>query len=100
MHDLSRNANATRFSQSFEARCHVHAVTKDIVAVDDDVAKIDANAISNALVLRNSGFTLSYRPLDFNGTSHRVDNARKFDQQTVARGLDNSSVVFGDLWVE
>jgi phosphomevalonate kinase len=38
--------------------------------------------------------------LDFNCAAHGIDGACKFDQNTIASGLDNAAAVFGDLGVE
>jgi hypothetical protein len=38
--------------------------------------------------------------LDLDRAAHRVDDARELDEQPVARGLDDASLVLGDLAVD
>jgi len=35
--------------------------------------------------------------LDFHGTAHCVDRARKFDQGTITRGLHDAAAMLGNL---
>jgi len=67
------------------------------VLVDDHVAEIDAHAVFNAASLRDSGVAQCHLALHLDRTSHRVDDARKLGEQTVAGGLDNASAVLRDL---
>src|SRR5262249_27259572 len=47
----------------------------------------------------DTGVTLGHRLLHRDGTAHRIDDAGKFDQQTVAGGLDKAAPVLRDLWI-
>src|SRR5438128_546460 len=57
--DASRNADAARISQAFEAGRNVDAVAKDVAVLDDDVANVDADAELDAAVGRQRGVARS-----------------------------------------
>ena len=44
LENVARNTYAARFSQRFEPRGNVDAVAVDIVAVDDHITEVDADA--------------------------------------------------------
>ena len=48
----------------------------------------------------DAGVPLRHRLLHLDRAAHRVDDAGKFHQQTVAGGLDDAAVVLGDFRVE
>src|SRR5262249_29592800 len=77
----------------------VDAVAEDVVALDDDVAEIDANAKGNASILGYPGGTVSHRRLHLDRTAHSVDDAREFQQQPVTCGLDDATSMGGNRWV-
>ncbi len=78
----------------------VDAVAIEVVALDDHVAEIDADAQFDAVVRRDTGVPLGHRLLHRDGTAHRIDDAGKFHQQAVAGGLDDAAPVLGDLRIE
>jgi hypothetical protein len=58
---------------------HVHAVSKDVVAVDNDVADIDAHPKLDPTVGRNGHIPLAHSALNFGCAAHRIDRACKLD---------------------
>src|SRR5271166_6530266 len=54
--------------------------------------------------MRRSGATPELRPanlaLDLDGAAHRIDDAGELGQQAVTRGLDDASVVLGNLGID
>ena len=50
--DPRRDADSARLGQAFEPRGDIHPVAKDVAVLDDDVAKMDADAELCALVWR------------------------------------------------
>src|ERR1700690_1641104 len=56
----STRANSTGFGQRLEPRGNVDAVAEDIVAIDDDVADIDADAKIDPQVRGHSGIALGH----------------------------------------
>ena len=90
------DADAARLGNAFQTRCDIHTVTEDIVVVDDDVPDVDADPQFDPLILRHRGILLGHFTLDFNGTAHRIHGTGKFDQHTVARGLDDPPAMLGN----
>ena len=72
----------------------------DVVALDDHVAEIDADAEFDAAIRRDAGVPLGHRLLHRDRAAHRIDDAGKFDQQAVTGGLDDTAAVLGDLRIE
>jgi hypothetical protein len=75
-------------------------VAEDIVAVDDDVPDVDADAEGNAPILCYPDGTIGHRRLHYDGAAHRIDHARKLQQQAVAGGLDGATTVAGSRRVD
>src|SRR5207248_440131 len=76
----------------------VDAVAIEVVALDDHVTEVDADAQLDAAVGRDTGVVLGDRLLHFDRAAHRIDDAGKFHQQVVAGGLDDAarcSAIFG-----
>ena len=73
----------------------------DVVALDDHVAEIDADAQFDALVVRRHRCSRSaIASLHLDRAAHRIDDAGKLHQQAVAGGLDDAAVVLGDLRID
>src|SRR6266851_4075906 len=87
-------------SQAFDPRGNVDAVAIEVVALDDHVTEIDADAQLDAAVRADIRVPLRDCLLHRDGTAHRVDDAGKLDQHAVAGGLDDAAVVLGDLRIE
>ena len=86
--------------QSLDPRRDVDAVAIEVVALDDHIAEIDADAHFDAAVPRDTRVPLGHRLLHFDGATHRIDDAGKFHQQPIAGGLDDAAMVFGDLRID
>ena len=86
--------------QGFDPRGDVDAVAIEVVALDDHVAEIDADAQFDAAVRRDAGVPLGHRLLHLDRAAHRIDDAGKLHQQAVAGGLDDAAPVLGDLRIE
>ena len=86
--------------QGFDPRGDIDAVAVEVVALDDHIAEIDADAQFDAVVRFDAGVALRYRLLHRDGAPHCIDDAGKFDQQTVAGGLDDPPVMLGDLRID
>lgn len=94
------NADAAGLSQPFEARGDIHSVTVNIIAVDYDVAQVDANAELDTLIRGFASIALTHPLLQFDGATRRIYHAGKFDQSSVARCLDHAAPMFGDLGID
>jgi hypothetical protein len=86
--------------QGLDACGDIDAVAIEVVALDDHVAEIDADAQFDAAVRPGTGVPLGHRLLHRDRAAHRVDDAGKFHQQAVAGGLDDPPAVLGDLRIE
>ena len=89
-----------RLGQGFDPRGDVDAVAVDVVALDDHVAEIDADAQLDAVVRRDIRVPLGHRLLHLDRAAHRIDDAGKLHQHAVAGGLDDAAVVLGDLRID
>jgi hypothetical protein len=94
------NADPTGLGECFEARRDIDAVAKDVAALGDDVAEVDANAKPDAPLVGRLGLAVDHPALHLGGATHPVDDAGKLHQQPVACGLDDAPVVLGDLWID
>src|SRR5262249_48168614 len=72
----------------------------DVIAINNDIAEIDADPKCDAFGLWRLGITVDHSSLDLDGTADRVDNAREFRQHAVAGGFDDAAAVFLDLRID
>ena len=86
-------------AKPFEPGGDVDAVTEDIVAVDQDVAQVEADAELDPLVDGHAGIALAHALLEFDGAVRCIHDAGEFDQKPVARRLDDAPAVLADLGV-
>ena len=73
-----RHADAAWFRKTLQTCRHVHAVTENVATIDNDVAKIDADAELDALPLLHLGIALQHSVPDIKGTAHRFDDTTEF----------------------
>jgi hypothetical protein len=98
-----RESTASRYpwvGQRFQARRDIDSITKDVVAINDDVTNIDADTKVQSLIRGNAIVALGHAPLQVNCAAHCIDNAREFQQQAVTGRLDDAAVMFRDLGVD
>ena len=94
------DADAARLRQPFQARGNVHAVTVDIITLDNDVAKVDTDPKRQLLALRQTGAARRVRPLDSHGAGDGVNDTGELDQRAVAHKLDDAAIVARDLRID
>ena len=95
-----RTGDAAGPRQPFEPRRHVDAVAIEIVALDDDVAEIDADAELDVPVFGNPGVALRHAALDFDRAARRIEHAAELDQEAVAHHLEDAPAMLGDGRIE
>ena len=79
----------------------VHAIAHQvIVGLADYIAEVNADAVFDAALGRDAGVALDHRILDFDGATHRVDNAAKLNEGSIAGALDHAPVVDRDRGVD
>ena len=96
--DDVRDENPAMRRLALEARRDIDAVAENVVALDDDVAEIDADAEVDGRP--RIEIALAHRPLHRDGAFDRIDDAAEFDQRAVAHHLDDAAAPRGDGWVE
>ncbi len=74
---------------------HVHAIAVEIVAVDDQVAEVQADPEHDGGVLGLVAIGVGHGLLELDGRAQRIDRAGKLDQRTVAGQLDQPAAVAG-----
>jgi len=94
------HANAARLRQCFEARSDVDAVPGNIVAVDDDVAEVDADAEFDSLVGSLRLVVGAHQALHLDRAAERRVRAAEFEQHPVTGGLDDPAAMFGDFGID
>jgi hypothetical protein len=83
-----------------QASCYVDAVTEQIVAFDDHVAKIDADPMDNPALLWNSLLAHSQLLLNGSGASDRTHDGAELGDEAVAHQLDDPASVLSQKWVD
>jgi hypothetical protein len=93
-------ADTSRLSNPFEARCNVDAVAHQIaVALLDHVPQVDANAKLDAALGRQPSVALDHAVLHVDGAADGVDDASELDEDAVAGTLDDAAMMQGDGWI-
>ena len=92
----ARNGHVARFRDALEAGGDVDAVAKDIVALDQYVAEMDADPVEDALRLGDAFIAGRHLPLHRERALDRLDDGRKVDEHPVAHGLEQPPAMRGD----
>jgi hypothetical protein len=100
VNDTAGEAYTPRLGQGLQSGGDVDAVAVDVVAVDDDITEVDADAESDPPVYRVLAVAPGHPALDGNGAFQRVDDAGELDQGAVADQLDDAAVVFANRRVD
>ncbi len=94
---LLRKTNPPRFGDPFQPRGDIDAVAHEVaVALLDDVADMDADAVLYALLGRQAGVALGHAELHFDCAAHRVDHAAELNEDSIAGALDDPPAMHGD----
>jgi hypothetical protein len=91
--DRLRDGYPSGFGDTFEPGRDIDAVAKNIIVIDDYVAKVDADAEFDTAVFGNPGIADRHIPLNFGGAFDRVYDAGEFDQHSVAGQLDDAPLM-------
>ena len=99
--DNRGDADPAGLGERLQARGDVDAIAINVLAFDNDIAKIDTDAqhddrLRRALIRRRGA-----RPLHRKRAVYRIDHAAKLDDGAIADQLHNTQVAMGgDGWVE
>ena len=87
-------------ASAFQPRGNVDAVAVEIVAIDDQVAQVQAHAEHKRSVCRLVAVGLGHGLLKLDGGAQRIDCAGELDQSPVAGQLDQTPSVFRQNRIE
>lgn len=96
----ARDNDAARIGETLQAAGDVDPVAVDITALDNDITEIDAHTDVNSFSRCHPVIALRHLPLDYNRAFHRIDDARKLGQESVAHEFEHSTVVPLDFRLE
>src|SRR6266700_3930639 len=94
------NTDAAGLSERFQARRDIDAIAKDVAALGDDVAEIDADAKPDLPLVGHLRLAVDHPALHLGGAAHRIYDAREFHQQAVAGSLDDAALMLLDLGID
>ena len=89
-------ADAARRRDLLKPSRDIDAVAEHVALVDDYVADMDADPKFDAVAGRDVPVALCHSALHRHGARDRLDHRREPEQQAVARGLDDVSLVRGN----
>src|SRR5262249_32820464 len=78
----------------------IDSVSVDVIAINDDVTDVDANAKRYLPICGYAHIALGHPPLHVNRAANRIDDTGKLEQQAVASGRGDAATVLGDLRVD
>src|SRR6478672_1664547 len=90
----------SRFTFGLHSCSHIHAITKDVITINDYIANINAYAEDDAgttVSVSSTGVVaIRHRLLHSHRAVHGIDGAGELQQHPVTRGLDDATVVRGN----
>src|SRR4029077_8556588 len=91
-----RNCDATRLRHTFKARGHIHAVAVYVVAIDDDIAEVNADTKLD----RAFRYSCAHRRLNLCGTRDGAHDTGKLSEHAIASEFDDAAAMLGDLGID
>ena len=98
--DGLRDADGAGLGQRFKPGSDVDPIAENVVAVDDHVAKVDADPQFETTLGRERVVDRTRRLLHRDGAAERVDDAGKIRQQAVSRGADDPPAMRRDQRID
>jgi hypothetical protein len=96
----ARDQEAAGFGQRFQAGGDVDAVAQEVVAVDHDVAEVDADPEFDPVGTGPPGVDLRDLFLDLERRADRPDGARELRDRAVAGAAEHPALVLRDHFVD
>jgi hypothetical protein len=96
----SGNNYAARLGDSFEPGRNVHAVAKNVVVFDYDIADVNSDAKFKPFTQRHGNITLGYAALNVHCAVDGVNDTGKLDQKSVAGRLNYPSAKLSNLEIK
>src|SRR5262249_55051747 len=92
----TRAANSTRLGKGLQSGRDIDGIPDKVVALQDDVADVDADAEPHLLIGRSIAIFLGDGVLNLDGTLHRIDGAGEVGNETVTRRAEDPTTMKGD----
>src|ERR1700739_3276833 len=92
--DAARDEDLARVCDALKARGDIHAITVDVVLLDDDIAQIDADPIFDPLLLRERRIAPKHVLLDHDSAAHGLHGTVEYCKEPVAGRLDEAAMMF------
>ncbi|MCY1239257.1 hypothetical protein D9M68_715860 [compost metagenome] len=89
------DADVGRLRHLLQPRRHIHAVAKQVAAVDHDVAEIEADAELHAPLRREVGVSPLQGPLDGDRCPNRLHCTLEFCDKAIASGAEDAPAMLG-----
>ena len=91
-----RDADPARLRKGFQPRRDIDSIAEEIVALNHDVAHVNADAEPHLLSGRYSRILFGDGFLHRDGALHRIHCAREVSDETISRRVENSATMRGD----
>ena len=91
-----RARDAAGRGEPLKTRRDVHALSVEVLALDNQVTEVQAEPEHDAAVFRTAGRTLCHPALDIYRAPHSIHYAAEFSQRAVAHQLEDPPLVAGD----
>jgi hypothetical protein len=91
-----RDANPTGLSKALQASCDIDPVAVDIVAFDDHISQVDADAKLQPFAFFGCRLSLGNAVLPGEGASNSVHYTGKLHQEPIAHQLNDTSMMLVD----
>ena len=96
----ARYVDAAGVRQRLDPGGNIHAVTIDVVAIDDDVTDIDANPELYPTVFGAAGIAFANLLLDLDRAGDSVHGARELHQRAIAHEFDRPARMGSDQGID
>src|ERR1700720_164139 len=95
--NCTRDRDAARVSDTLQPCRDVYAIAIDVVAFNDNISKVDADAELETAHVRLFVVPRPHVALHFHGTGDGADHAGKLQQHSISGQLYDSSLVTSDV---
>jgi hypothetical protein len=85
----TRDANPARLSKSSQPGGDINRIAEETVALNDDIADVDADAEPHLLTGRSIRILLGYGLLNLDGALHGIHSAGEFSDEAIASRIEN-----------
>jgi len=96
----ARHRHPAGSGDAFDPRRDIDPVAENVVALDDDVAKVDPDPEFDPPFLGGRGIAFAHVALDIDRAIDRADDASELDQHAVPGQLDDPALMAGDARVD